>query len=178
MPMGCVETICLHIDGWYIPLREHVHRPVQSSGLCTCTGEHSISAPSTSQKHYLKCLGLCVWYMTLEWRPNGRESVANHQPHDCLLNRLLRRRSKKTSKLRVTGLCAGNSPGTGEFPAQMASNVENVTIWWCHHATNKNWYIDISVSAVTSPHSITINSERAPIIFTVHGTDCKIAPVY
>ena len=37
-------------------------------------------------------------------------------------------RSKKTSKLRVTGLCAGNSPGTGEFPAQMASNAENVSI--------------------------------------------------
>ena len=36
--------------------------------------------------------------------------------------------SKKTSKLRVTGLCAGNSPGTGEFPAQMASNAENVAI--------------------------------------------------
>ena len=29
-----------------------------------------------------------------------------------------RRRSKKTSKLSVTGLCAGNSPVTGEFPAQ------------------------------------------------------------
>ena len=35
---------------------------------------------------------------------------------------------KKTSKLRVTGRCAGNSPGTGEFPAKMASNVENVSI--------------------------------------------------
>ena len=40
---------------------------------------------------------------------------------------------KKTSKLLVTGLCAGNSPGTGEFPAQMASYAENVTIWWHHH---------------------------------------------
>ena len=39
----------------------------------------------------------------------------------------------KTSKLRVTGLCAGNSLGTGEFPAQMASNAENVSIWWRHH---------------------------------------------
>ena len=39
----------------------------------------------------------------------------------------------KTSKLCVTGLCAGNSPGTGEFPAQMASNAENVSIWWRHH---------------------------------------------
>ena len=41
---------------------------------------------------------------------------------------------KKTSKLCVTGLCAGNSPGTGEFPAQMASNAENGSIWWRHHA--------------------------------------------
>ena len=40
---------------------------------------------------------------------------------------------KKTSKLRVAGLCEGNSPLTGEFPAQMASNAENVSIWWRHH---------------------------------------------
>ena len=70
----------------------------------------------------------------MRWRQNGRDSVSNHQPYDCLLNRLFRRRSKKTSKLRVTGLCAGNSPVTGEFPAQMASNAENVSIWWRHHA--------------------------------------------
>ena len=31
---------------------------------------------------------------------------------------------KKISKLRVTGLCAGNSPVTSEFPEQMASNAE------------------------------------------------------
>ena len=36
---------------------------------------------------------------------------------------------RKPSKLRVTGLCAWNSPGTGEFPTQMASNAENVSIW-------------------------------------------------
>ena len=70
---------------------------------------------------------------TLHWRHNGHDSVSNHQPHDCLLNRLFRRRSKQISKLRVTGLCAGNSPETGEFPAQMASNAENVSIWWRHH---------------------------------------------
>ena len=44
-----------------------------------------------------------------------------------------RRRSKKTSKLRVTGLCAGNSQVTGEFAAQRASNAESVSIWWRHH---------------------------------------------
>ena len=46
----------------------------------------------------------------LRWRHNDHDSVSNHQPHGCLLNRLFRRRSKKTSKLRVTGLCVGNSP--------------------------------------------------------------------
>ena len=45
-----------------------------------------------------------------------------------------RHRSKKTSKLRVTGLCEGNSPVTGEFRTQRASNTESVSIWWCHHA--------------------------------------------
>ena len=54
----------------------------------------------------------CTWDApcTLRWRHNERDGVWNHQPHDCLLSRLFRRRSKKTSKLRVTGLCAGNWP--------------------------------------------------------------------
>ena len=84
----------------------------------------------------------CPWEGegALRWRHNGRDSVSNHQPHDCFLNRLFTRRSKKTSKLRVTGLCAGNPPGTGEFPAQIASNAENVSIWWRHH--------DITVSGM------------------------------
>ena len=72
---------------------------------------------------------------SLQWRHTERNGVSNHQPHDCLLNRLFRRRSKKTSKLRVTGLCVGNSPVNSEFPAQMASNAENVSIWWRHHVT-------------------------------------------
>ena len=76
-----------------------------------------------------------IW-SSLQWCHNEHDSVSNHQPHDCLLNRLFRRRSKKTSKLRVTGLCVGNSPGTGEFPAQMASNAENVSIWWRHHVVS------------------------------------------
>ena len=65
----------------------------------------------------------CHPFHSLQWRHNGR-GVSNHHPRDCLLNRLYRRDSKKTSKLRVTGLCVGNSPMTGEFPAQMASNAE------------------------------------------------------
>ena len=71
----------------------------------------------------------------LQWRHNGRDGVSNQQPHHCLLKRLFTRRSKKTSKFRVTGFCAGNSPLTGELPAQMVSNAENVSILWRHHAS-------------------------------------------
>ena len=70
---------------------------------------------------------------TLQWRHYDYDGFSNHQPYDCLFTRLFRRRSKKTSKLRVTGLCVGNSPVAGELPAQMASNPENISIWWRHH---------------------------------------------
>ena len=69
----------------------------------------------------------------LQWRHNDRDGISNHQPYDCFLNRLFRLRWKKTSKLCVTGLCEGNSLGTGEFPARRASNAGNVSIWWHHH---------------------------------------------
>ena len=58
--------------------------------------------------------------------------VSKHQHPHCLLNRLFRRRPKK-SKFRVTGLREGNSPVAGEFPTQRASNAENASIWWRHH---------------------------------------------
>ena len=67
---------------------------------------------------------------SLQWRYNGCDSG--------FLNRLFRHRSKKTSKLRVTGLCAGNSPEAGEFHAQMASNAENASIWWRHHVHHRS----------------------------------------
>ena len=69
---------------------------------------------------------------SLYWRHNVRDGVSNHRCLDGLLNLLLRRRSKKTSKFRVTGLCEGNSPVTDEFPSQRAINVENISIWWRH----------------------------------------------
>ena len=74
-----------------------------------------------------------VHYIASQWRHNDRYSVSNHQPHDWLLNRIFRCRSKKTSKLRVIGLCEANSPVTGEFPAQRVSDAENVSIWWSRH---------------------------------------------
>ena len=46
-------------------------------------------------------------------------------------------KSKKSSKLPATGICTGNSPVTGEFPAQRARNTENVSIWWRHHGKSE-----------------------------------------
>ena len=74
---------------------------------------------------------------SLQWRHNERDSVSNHQPRDYLLRRLIRRRPKKSAKLRITGLCAGNSPVTGEFPAQTASNSEYISIWWRYHVRHE-----------------------------------------
>ena len=85
-------------------------------------------------------------YDTLRWRHNERDGVPNHQPHDCLLNCLFRRRSKKTWKLCVTGLCAGNSPGTGEFTAHMASNAGNVSILWRHHEISPWFWVHRNMS--------------------------------
>ena len=71
--------------------------------------------------------------LSLQWRHNGHNGVSNHQPRHCSLNRLFRCRSKKTSKLRVIGLRAGNSPGTGEFLAQRTwiyiQEIQNDEIW-------------------------------------------------
>ena len=80
--------------------------------------------------------------VSLQWRHNGRDGVSNHQPHDYLLNRLFMRRSTKTWKLCVTGLCAGNSPLTGEFPAQ-----KRVTgkIFPFHHVIMKRCHFIIAV---------------------------------
>ena len=112
----------------------------------------------------LKCVSVCfqiqgwwahgehsVAYFALQWRHNEHDGVSNHQPHHCLLNRLFGCWSKKTSKLRVTGLCAGNSPGTGEFSAQMASNAENVSIWWRNHVVLEiRWRVRITAAEPSS----------------------------
>ena len=113
---SCIVTLVAIID-WYLIVFPRV--PTQQYGFC------------------LRCR---ADQLSLQWRHNEHDSVSNHQPHDCLLNRLFRRRSKKTSKLRVTSHCLGNSPGTGEFPAQMASNAENVSIWWRHHGRSIELY--------------------------------------
>ena len=67
-------------------------------------------------KIYYKSVGWCIcWFAKskfkpLQWRHNERNGVSNHLHLGCLLNRLFRCRSKKTSKFRVTVLCERKPP--------------------------------------------------------------------
>ena len=81
---------------------------------------------------------VCLCGISVQWRYNERHGVSNYRHLDWLLSRLIRHRSKKTSKLRVTDLCEGN-PVTGELPTQMAGNTENVSIWLHNHDVVTFW---------------------------------------
>ena len=72
---------------------------------------------------------------TLRWRHNDHDSVSNHQSHGCLF----RRRSKKTSKFRVTGLCVGNSPGPILLPGPVNSPHKGQLRGKCFHLMTSSW---------------------------------------
>ena len=95
---------------------------------------------------WLRSIRIIVWLLVIPLMWNLNRNIPDKLGHysdvimgamasqiTSLTNCLFRRISKKISKLRVTGLCVGNSPVTGEFLAQMASNVENVSIWRRHY---------------------------------------------
>ena len=130
-----------------------------------------------------KCAWLSGSQHSLHLRHSDHDGVANHQPHGCLFNRLFRRRSKKTLKLCGTGLCAGNSPGT----AQMASNTENVSIWWRHyvvlgneqlipHNFNEWWLNSLTHTCISSTNLVSMPSRRKIDVraSTDGGENCKI----
>ena len=54
--------------------------------------------------------------LPLQRRNNERDGFSNHRRLGCLLIRLCMNWPKKTPKIRVSGLCKGNSPVTGWFP--------------------------------------------------------------
>ena len=108
------------------------------SGLYYRKESHSASLNQTDY-HYFPTKCVCAMHTRIHYSNNECNGVSNHRRLDCLLNCLFMRRSKRTSKLRVTGLCEGNLPVlgefpavTGEFPSQRASNAETVSIWWRH----------------------------------------------
>ena len=132
--------ICAWLKGWVNnreagDLRRHqdqydvivMEAAVNSVGKWVHESTHSYDI-NTNAKDYIN-----EGISPLRWHHNERYGVSNHRRLDCLLYRLLRRRSKKTAKLRITGLCWGNPLVTGGFPSQRFGNADNVSIWWCYH---------------------------------------------
>ena len=126
---GFHQELIIHASGWK---RQSVKKKTFGSRQLGCLHNYSQSgsvqqpiAHSTTvtnveyawrSGHYFNSKTICYVYEFhyQDWTDTGR-------------------RLKKTSKLRVTGLCEGNSPVASEFLAQRASNAENVSIWWRHH---------------------------------------------
>ena len=77
--------------------------------------------------------------ISLWWRHNDHDNVSNHQPREGLLNRSFRRRSKKTSKVRVTGLCVWNSPGPVNSPQKGQLRGK------CFHLMTSSWLTSVCV---------------------------------
>ena len=100
--------------------------------LFWCRLSHQLSQRSLSERTSIIGPCPCIFHYN-DVIMSAMASQINHRRLHCLLKCWFRRRSKKTSKLRATGLCAGNSPVTGEFPALKVSNAENVSISWRHH---------------------------------------------
>ena len=138
--------------------------------ICICFTISNIIGGIISRTFYFKrsslihnfILGTTNFTTQLQWRHNAHDDVSNHQPHGCFLSPLFRYRSKKTSKLRVTGFCEGNSPMmTVNLSAQRASNGESVSIWWRHHANDQTLLI------------INYNADLVKLIIKV-GRECVI----
>ena len=101
---------------------------------------------------------------SLQWHHNGRDSVSHHQPHDCLLRRLFRRRAKKTLKIRVTGFVWGihrrpvNSPPKWPVMRKMSPFddvimffnlvIRRLTAYWRKTRTSGPHYSNVITSAM------------------------------
>ena len=155
---GAGSYVFLALTHRYVPLAGMHNTMIFLIGPpCVSPGNvHSIAVAQTSDTyrpfHYWNCRR-CP--SSLQWRHNDHDGVPNYQPHDCLLNRLFRHRWKKTSKLRVTGLCVRgihrwpvNSPHKGPVTRKMFpfDDVIMATSNWCHlfplvqhHAARLSW---------------------------------------
>ena len=102
----------------------------------------------------------------LQWRCNGYDGVSNHRRLDGVLNRLWRCRSKETSKLRVTGLCEGNSPVSYRWiPCTKGPNAQHISIWWRHHRIS---IIVDDIQFVEAKQSMNITSQYQCLALAWH----------
>ena len=94
---------------------------IRNSGLCSLVQR---DGESDLMIFFIKCVWRVDHLTVFHYHDVTMDTVASHITSLTIVCTAVysRRRSKKTSKLLVTGLCAGKPPVTGEFPAQGASN--------------------------------------------------------
>ena len=117
VPARCVSNTCSglmciqikHVKGRFVVSKLRVLWKINHSFVSI----FCVTSPIASYiKKQLDLLTKTLWHMScsLLWRHNGHDSVSNHQPYDCLLNRLFRRRSKKTSNSASLAFVPVNAP--------------------------------------------------------------------
>ena len=114
------------IQNWCVTIAVQTEISISTVRLCVF---------DMSKLHSICSMYVC-WHLlacTLHWRQNDHGGVSNQQPHGCVLNRLFRRKSKKTPKLRVTVLCVGNSPHKGPVTRKMVQFDDVIMTYICVH---------------------------------------------
>ena len=131
--MFCPSLLWFDHDVFYPCLPWSLHRSLKNPITTTVTREQhwrlrvDTSHVYTFTKDYgvkklqAQCT-VCI-FITAQWRLKSPAPRLFAQP-------LVQGRSKKTPKLRATGLCDGNPTVTGGLPSQRASNAEKGSIWW------------------------------------------------
>ena len=93
--------------------------------------------------------------IALLWHYNGRGSIWNHQPHDCLLNLLFRRTSKKIQSSASLAFVWGSHRGPVNSPhkwpvTQKMFPFDDVIMWCaffsCDHIMRSYWFHSIDLS--------------------------------
>ena len=100
--------------------------------------------PQQSKAGHSSICVLCGAFNQLQERHNERDSVSNHQPHDCLLNRLFKAQIKENIEAPRHWPLWEEFTGDRWIPRTKASSAENASIWWRHHASKYSYVWAIS----------------------------------
>ena len=134
------DIICLCASRWCIRNRSRDVIDLNLNDLCWLAAHQSFGELWTDNylKHYLISLSYTsVLILHYAYHKNAMEPKCWMHNHDVIMSAMASQITSikivhstvysgvdRTSKLHVTGLCAGNSTVTREFPAQRARNAE------------------------------------------------------
>ena len=112
-PPRCICNIFVHqLHAWRLHTsftNLHIHTYLSNILYLQIFRYHEVTINRSDCDHYDRRKPFKEIQRTLEWCHNERNGFWNHRRFECLRNRLFRRRSKKTSKLRLTGLCGASN---------------------------------------------------------------------